>query len=182
MKSIYYSPVYPYITNRIVACGRAFKNPLRKVKQNRIIIIVFSAMPCVPNTTTTLPLINFLDKLTVENIFKLNSLIHKFVYRWQTKQLLSIFDHHFEFAKNKHSYNTGYAVIENLDVLFLDFAKAFDSVPHHWLLRKADFYGIRGKLHQWLKDFLTTCQQCVVVNGQELEDAHKEMKYLLYQP
>lgn len=47
----------------------------------------------------------------------------------------------------------------------LDFAKAFDSIPHYQLLRKANFYGIQGQLHHWLKNFLTTLRQRVVVNG-----------------
>ena len=40
-----------------------------------------------------------------------------------------------------------------VDVIFLDFAKAFDSVPHARLLLKARRYGIRGKLNEWLRDF-----------------------------
>ena len=30
------------------------------------------------------------------------------------------------------------------DVIVMDFAKAFDKVPHKRLLYKLDFYGIRG--------------------------------------
>ena len=52
-----------------------------------------------------------------------------------------------------------------VDVIFLDFAKAFDSVPHQRLLAKAKFYGIRGKLLLWLTHFLTNRRQRVVVNG-----------------
>lgn len=51
-----------------------------------------------------------------------------------------------------------------VDVIFLDFAKAFDSVPHARLLLKAHHYGIRGKLNEWLHDFLSDCWQRVVVN------------------
>ena len=52
-----------------------------------------------------------------------------------------------------------------VDVIFLDFAKAFDSVPHERLLLKARHYGIRGKLNEWLRDFLSDRGQRVVVNG-----------------
>ena len=52
-----------------------------------------------------------------------------------------------------------------VDIIFLDLAKAFDSVPHERLLLKASYYGIRGKLHTWLRCFLTECKQRVVVNG-----------------
>ena len=53
-----------------------------------------------------------------------------------------------------------------LDVIYLDFKKAFDSVPHQRLLQKLEAYGITGKLHQWLSDFLIGRQQRVVI-GQD---------------
>ena len=40
-----------------------------------------------------------------------------------------------------------------VDVIFLDFAKAFDTVPHERPLLKAHYYGIRGKLNIWLRAF-----------------------------
>ena len=54
---------------------------------------------------------------------------------------------------------------EPFDVVFLDFRKAFDSVPHERLLHKLHQYGIRGKLLGWIEAFLTGRQQRVVVNG-----------------
>ena len=51
------------------------------------------------------------------------------------------------------------------DVAILDFSKAFDVIPHHRLLNKLDFYGIRSKTKQWITSFLTKRQQRVVVNG-----------------
>ncbi len=41
-----------------------------------------------------------------------------------------------------------------LDVVYLDYAKAFDSVSHEKLLEKLKGYGIGGNLHKWLKCFL----------------------------
>ena len=52
-----------------------------------------------------------------------------------------------------------------VNVVFLDFAKAFDSFPHEWLLLKADYYGIRNKTNIWLRSFLTGRSQQVVTNG-----------------
>ena len=51
------------------------------------------------------------------------------------------------------------------DVAIVDFSKAFDVIPHHRLLNKLDFYGIRSKTKQWITSFLTKRQQRVVVNG-----------------
>ena len=52
-----------------------------------------------------------------------------------------------------------------LDVVYLDFAKAFDKVPIHRLITKCDGLGIRGKLLKWIKEWLVGRKQRVVLNG-----------------
>ena len=52
-----------------------------------------------------------------------------------------------------------------LDVIYLDFKKAFDSVPHKRLLSKLDAYGIGGLIKEWIKSFLVNRKQRVTVNG-----------------
>ena len=52
-----------------------------------------------------------------------------------------------------------------VDVVYLDYKKAFDSVPHERLLVKLHAYGIRGNLLQWIKSFLTNRKPRVVING-----------------
>ena len=52
-----------------------------------------------------------------------------------------------------------------VDSVYLDFKKAFDSVPHQRLLRKLQRFGIHGDLFYLLKSFLSDRSQCVVVNG-----------------
>lgn len=49
------------------------------------------------------------------------------------------------------------------DCIYLDFAKAFDSVPHKRLINKLKSYGIRGKLLSWIADFLSERKQLVTV-------------------
>ena len=53
----------------------------------------------------------------------------------------------------------------NVDVIYLDPAKAFDSVCRSKLLVKLRHVGISGFLLQWLSDFLLERKQCVVING-----------------
>ena len=51
------------------------------------------------------------------------------------------------------------------DAFILDFAKAFDSVPHQHLKAKLHGYGISGKTLIWLDSLLCYRSQRVIVNG-----------------
>lgn len=52
-----------------------------------------------------------------------------------------------------------------VDAVYLDYSRAFDSVPHNLLLEKLRRYGICGSLLIWLFDYFTGRSQCVRVNG-----------------
>ena len=55
---------------------------------------------------------------------------------------------------------------DSLDIIFLDYQKAFDRVPHRRLILKLHGYGIQGKLLNWIREFLSCrTQQVVVGNG-----------------
>ena len=51
------------------------------------------------------------------------------------------------------------------NLIIMDFAKAFDKVPHRRLLHKLDYYGIRGPTHKWINSWLSGRTQ-VVLDGQ----------------
>ena len=53
------------------------------------------------------------------------------------------------------------------DLLLMDLYKAFDRVPHERLLYKLHWYGVRGKLHQWIHAFLMerTQQVMIILDG-----------------
>ena len=52
-----------------------------------------------------------------------------------------------------------------VDALYLDFRKAFDSIPRQRLSHKLQEYGITGKLNKWIASFLSDRHQQVTVRG-----------------
>ena len=72
-------------------------------------------------------------------------------------------------------------LISNLDkklnscAIFLDLAKAFDSVSHEILLRKLQCYGIRGKALQLFKSYLSGRSQFV-----KLADAESSLMNIVF--
>ena len=43
----------------------------------------------------------------------------------------------------------------SIDVVYLDFLKAFGKVPHRHLLAKLEAYDISGKILYWINAFLS---------------------------
>jgi len=89
-----------------------------------------------------------------------------------TNQFLHVLDYF------THCLDCGHSV----DVIYLDFKKAFDSAPHQRLLQNfphlefinvdkrfsinmLSSFAIHGKILMWIKDFLSNRQQKVVLNG-----------------
>ena len=54
---------------------------------------------------------------------------------------------------------------KNVDIVYLDFQKAFDKVPHKRLLLKIKSFGIEGRVLNWIKNWLIDRKQRVVLNG-----------------
>ena len=52
-----------------------------------------------------------------------------------------------------------------VDIIYLDFQKAFDKVPHENLIRKVRSFGIEGKLGDWVESWLKNREQRVAING-----------------
>ena len=50
-------------------------------------------------------------------------------------------------------------------MVYLDYRKAFDSVPHRRLLEKLKGYGINGRLLVWLEDILVSRTMKVGIRG-----------------
>ena len=56
-----------------------------------------------------------------------------------------------------------------VDIIYFDFAKAFDFVPHKRLLYKLNAYGITGNTFEWIKSFLIGQKQFVSVENESSE-------------
>lgn len=81
---------------------------------------------------------------------------HGFVYKRScTTQLIIVVDKISELLDRGGS----------IDMIYLDFAKAFDTVPHNRLLMKLSGYGVGGKVLEWIGQFLMKRRQRVSVAG-----------------
>ncbi len=54
---------------------------------------------------------------------------------------------------------------KSVDVIYIDFRKAFDSVSHQKLINKLETFGISGNLLSWLSVFLSNRQQRVIIGS-----------------
>jgi hypothetical protein len=64
-------------------------------------------------------------------------------------------------------HSVGQCLDKNIqsDIIYLDFAKAFDSVDYQILLRKLKSYGVTRRLLYWFRNYFSGHTQRVVVEG-----------------
>ena len=106
---LYYSIIYPYISYAILAWRSAYKSHVKKIqtKQNHAIRLIFFARTLGELTESALPLLNLLDVLTVNNVYRLHIL--KFKHLWHKGLLPVLFQIYFQYASSIHGYHTRYA-------------------------------------------------------------------------
>jgi hypothetical protein len=85
-----------------------------------------------------------------------------------------LYKYQFGFKKNHSTYMALSLLIdkiltaldknEHVIGLYLDFAKAFDTVDHNILLSKLSHYGIRGTMLKWFESYLQNRKQIVKYN------------------
>ena len=75
--------------------------------------------------------------------------------RSTTSQLLEIMDH----------WTESFDLDTQIDCIYLDFKKAFDSVSHELLIHKLKSNNISDSMITWLSSFLNNRRQSVRING-----------------
>ena len=147
----------------------------------RSMAVVFT--PKIWKTARIVPILNKGSPLKASNYrpFSLTSAVSKVMELIITDQLLSYLSNNnllssqqFGFQKSSPTimqlfecYNDWSAAQNagnSVDVIYLDFAKAFDSVVHSKLLLKLAAYGISGNLLAWIRCFLTDRSHFVYIN------------------
>ena len=112
----------------------------------------------------------------------LTCICSKLMERIVNEQVMKHLIHNDILSSQQHGFTPGRSCLTNLlttledcsrnlddkvptDIIYLDFAKAFDTVPHARLCHKLQRSGIGGPLLKWLEDFLYERKQRVILNG-----------------
>ena len=77
-----------------------------------------------------------------------------------TTNLLEFMDDITSFVDNTHS----------VDIIIIDFAKAFDTISYNKLLYKLQTYGVCGKVKLWIKEFLLNRSFKVTLNNTSFKE------------
>ena len=114
----------------------------------------------------------------------LTSQLSKVFEKVVRKHMVSFLEEHKLLNPTQHGFRAGRSCLSQLlnhfdiitshlehgrgvDVVYLDFAKAFDKVDIGVTLRKLHHLGVRGRLGRWLTSFLTGRTQTVLVSGKQ---------------
>ncbi|BHF72776.1 hypothetical protein SprV_0401584700 [Sparganum proliferum] len=114
----------------------------------------------------------------------LTSICCKVMERIIKRELMRFLEQHHLLSNAQHGFRRGRSCLTNLlycleqwtraidegnvvHVAYIDFKKAFDSVPHQRLLYKLSRIGARGKLLKWIENVLIGRFQTVRLGGQQ---------------
>lgn len=157
------TPILTYLINKSLLDG-IFPDIL---KLARVIMIHKKGDPKVIENYRPISLLSTLSKILERVICeKINKFLNRF-------EILSSCQHGFRKGRSTQTaiFNFINKLYDNINegkwniALYMDLSKAFDVVSHDLLLAKVDRLGLRGKINQLLKSYLSNRMQLVEVNG-----------------
>jgi hypothetical protein len=141
-------------------------------------------LPEIWKLANVTPIFKSGDKMSAGNYrpVSLTSQVCKICEKIIRQRIVNFLENNNMFCDEQHGFRKSRSCLTNLlctleewtrlydeglpfDILYLDFRKAFDSVPHVRLIYKLYKYGIIGKLSSWIENFLSGRKQCVCING-----------------
>ena len=171
----------------ILKCSEALAHPLLKLWWYSLDT---GTVPTHLKNATVCPIYKGGDRSTHKNYrpVALTSRLIKVFEKCARNKIIAHMEEHTLHSDNEHGFRKGRSCLlkllphydwilqnlgkgKNVDVVFLDFAKAFDKVDHSILLHKIKSMEITGKLGLWLHNFLPGRTQSVTVNGHKCEEA-----------
>ena len=170
--------VYPRVLKE---CKEIISEPLASVFRKSLDT---GEVPLMWRQANVVPIFKKGDKTVASNYrpVSLTSVVGKIMESIITKNIREHLDKHNLINQSQHGFMKGKSCLTNLlsfyskvyeaadngdsyDILYLDFSKAFDKVPHQRLLRKVRAHGIDGKVLEWVRSWLSDRRQRVVING-----------------
>ena len=164
-------------------CSQALAPPLAKIWRKSMLS---GDIPDICKLATITPIHKGKSKAVPKNYrpVALTSHLIKVFEKVVRKQVVNYLHEHNLFNTSQHGFLGGRSCLSQLlshfdritselenghgvDVIYLDFAKAFDKVDHGITLKKISDLGIKGCLGRWIHSFLTGRLQAVVVEGRK---------------
>ena len=167
--------VHPHV---LAECAKAFAIPLQIIYNKSLST---SRVPDNWREANVTPIFKKGDKQKAENYrpISLTSIPCKVLERLVAERIIKHMNENKLLSPQQHGFIKGKSCTTNLleymdmlttgisngkyfDVIYTDFAKAFDKVPHKRLLAKLSSYGIKKSLLEWINSFLTGRKQRVI--------------------
>lgn len=135
-------------------------------KRANVVPIFKSGDKCAVKNYRPVSLLSIVSKL-------FEKLVHAKMYE-HVKHLISESQHGFVKSRSTQTNLVSYVDFLSdcldkklqVDAIYTDFSKAFDSVSHKLLFHKLKIYGFSGRLLKWFDNYLSMRVQRVVINGQ----------------
>jgi len=164
-------------------CSTALSSPLARIWRTSL---RSGEIPPICKSATITPIHKGKSRAVPKNYrpVALTSHLIKIFEKVVRKRIVEFMDDNILFNHSQHGFRGGRSCLSQLlshfdkitaelekgngvDIIYLDFAKAFDKLDHGITLHKLKALGIHGQLGRWIFTFLTNRLQSVVVDGRK---------------